>query len=125
MLVDRESKEFKNQSVAILRFLCEEFVLTPMRSWGRYELDWYFETKADADGKPGAYDAIYNADTNQDQINFTVECFTAFLERLDVRWADGREHIAGRDVTAADFNLIAFYTSIVTNPGLYSPEIGE
>ena len=59
ILVDTESKEFKNQSVAILKFLCDEFGLTPMKNWGRYEVDWYFETKADWDNKDGAFDAIY------------------------------------------------------------------
>lgn len=96
-----------------------------MRAWGRFELDWYFESKADADGKQGVFDPIYEAGGTQEQIDFTVETFTAFLERLEVRWADGRKHAAGNDVTAADFSLLGFYTSTVVNPGLYSPQIGE
>ena len=31
-----------------------------MTTEGSYELDWYFETKADWKNKEGAYDAIYN-----------------------------------------------------------------
>ena len=96
-----------------------------MRSLGIYEVDWYFETRADADGKPDAYYPIYNEGATEEQVNFTVECFVTFLERLEVRWGDGRKHVAGNDVTAADFNLLAFYTSIMTNPGLINPMIGE
>ena len=103
--------------------MCEEFGLTPMYTSDKYEHDWYFETKADADGKPNAFAAIYGKEATNEQIDFTVETFTTFLERLNVRWADGREHAAGRDVTAADFNLLAFYTSILTNPGLYNPQV--
>ena len=111
--------------MAILRWLCEEFSVAPMQAEGVYELDWYFETKADADLKPGIYDPIYEEKVTSEQIDAFVETFSMFLERLNVRWADGREHAAGKEITAADFNLIAFYTGIVTNPGLIQPQIGE
>ena len=65
--------------------------MAPSDSWSRYELDWYFETKADADGKPGIFDSIYSADATDEQIAFTVDGFsTTFLERIEKRWADGR-----------------------------------
>ena len=96
-----------------------------MRNEGLYELDWYFETKADADSKQGAFDAIYNRNATAEQIESTVSTFTTFLQRCDRRWGDGRMHVTGRDVTAADFNLLAFHTSIVVNRGLYNPEVNE
>ena len=49
---------------------------------------------------------------------------STFLGKFNERWSDGREHVAGDDVTAADFNLLAFYTSIVTNPGIHNPQVG-
>ena len=96
-----------------------------MRAWGYFELDWYFETKADMDLKLGFYDPIYETDSTSEQIDSTVETAIMFLERLNVRWADDRTHAAGSDVTAADFSLLAFYTSIVMNPKLNEPQIGE
>ena len=92
-----------------------------MKQDGEYEVEWYFETKADWETKPGAYDGLYTKEATSDQITTTIEYFSTFLSRMDSRWADGRTHVAYRDVTAADFNLLAFYTSVVTNPGLYNP----
>ena len=45
--------------------------------------------------------------------------------RFNERWNDKREHVTGKDVTAADFNLLAFYTGVVANPGLYNPQISQ
>lgn len=95
-----------------------------MSTQGRYELDWYFDTKADWETKPEAYDAIYNQNATDAQIQTTVESLSTFLERIDSRWSDGRKYVSGNDLTAGDFNLLAFYTSIVTNPGLYNPQVG-
>ena len=47
------------------------------------------------------------------------------MKRLDLRWADGRQHVAGTNISAADFNLLAFYTSMVTNRGMYHQKVPE
>ena len=60
VLIDTNSGEIKNQSIAILKHLCSEFGVTPMKQDGEYEVEWYFETKADWETKPGAYDGLYN-----------------------------------------------------------------
>ena len=94
-----------------------------MSSQGSFELDWYFETKAEFDIEPGVMDAIYKQNATDESISLTVNAFSAFLERLDARWADGRDHVTGRGISAADFNLVAFYTSVITNRGLYNPTV--
>jgi len=96
-----------------------------MREQGVFEMDWYFETKVDGDNKIGAYDAIYYQNATEAQIAHTVESLESFLAKFDERWSDGRSHVSGKDVTAADFNLLAFYTSSVINPGLYNPQVGS
>ena len=125
ILVDKKSGEFKNQSVGILRFLCSEFGLVPWGSAGLYELDWYFDTKADFDNVLGVMNAIYTEEATEADIEMTVETFSNFMKRCDVRWADGRQHVTGSNISAADFNLLAFYTSIVTNKGLFYPQVSK
>ena len=39
-----------------------------MTSDGAYELEWYFDTKADWETKPGAYDGIYKRDSSEEEI---------------------------------------------------------
>ena len=87
-------------------------------------MDWYFEAKADFDTKPGIMDPMYVENVTDEQVQTMIEYFSTFLTKLNDRWTDDRIYVAGRDVTAADFNLLAFYTSIVVNPGINKPEIG-
>ena len=42
-----------------MKALCDDFGLTPMSAEGRFEQDWYFETKVDWESKDGAFDAVY------------------------------------------------------------------
>mmetsp|Transcript_39502 Transcript_39502/g.51708 ORF Transcript_39502/g.51708 Transcript_39502/m.51708 type:complete len:107 (+) Transcript_39502:451-771(+) len=70
-------------------------------------------------------DAIYSEDASEEDAELTISTFSAFLERLNIRWVDGRKHIAGNNLSPADFNLLAFYTSMVTNKGLYKSQIAQ
>ena len=79
ILVDRKTKEHKNQSVGILRFLCAELGIVPSGSAGNYELDWYFETKADFDSVPGVFKSIKTKEATDADIELTVEKFSTFM----------------------------------------------
>ena len=125
LLVNRKTGEVKNQSKSILNFLCEEFGLVPFGSEGRYEQDWFFDTKEDFEKKPGARDAIFTEDASYEVIDFTIENYSAFLDKLNSRWSDGRKHIAGNNVSAADLTLLTFYTGIITNKNGRNPEVSR
>ena len=70
-------------------------------------------------------EGIYSDRAPQEVIDLTIETYSQFLERLDKRWADGRGHVTGTNISAADFHLLSFYTSIIDNKHLSNPEVSK
>ena len=114
-----------NQSIGILRYLCAEAGLVPRTPLGQYEVDFYFELKDEYDRMKGISDGYWKEGATEEEIKFTVEQYGVFFRRLDERFMhDLRPHVAGNEITAADFNLLTFYTSVITNKGINTPETG-
>ena len=46
-----------------------------------------------------------------------MEILRGWMGKMNARFADGRAHVAGDKITAADFALLATFTSIFENQG--------
>ena len=62
--------------------------------------------------------AVFTADAPAEAIEKTVEVTIKLLDKFEARWADGRAHVAGVDLTAADFSFLTAYTSLIANQNL-------
>ena len=114
-----------NQSIGILRYLCAEAGLVARTPNAQYDVDFYFELKDEFDRIKGISDGYWKEGATEEEIKFTVEQYGVFFKRLDARFSlDMRPHVAGSEITAADFNLLSFYTSVITNKGINTPETG-
>ena len=47
------------------------------------------------------------------------------MDKMEARWADGRAHACGANLSAADFTLLTSYTQLIANPNLRNPSLGE
>ena len=83
---------------------------------------WYFETLKDHD-KPELFPAIFKEDAPQETVDAFIENAKALFNKLEARWADGREHVAGASITAGDYYALAQNTQVVLNTGLKHPSI--
>ena len=54
-----------------------------------------------------------------------VEEHVKLMNKCEARWADGRAHCAGPNLTASDFSLLAAYTSFFSNPNIRNPSFSE
>ena len=55
---------------------------------------------------------------------FIADCATV-LDKFEARWADGRAHAAGSQVTYADFNILTMLTSFLDNPAHMHANVRE
>ena len=88
----------------------------------KYEMHWYFETVNDHD-KKDLYGAIFTEGAPDETINGFIENLKALFDKTEARFADGRAHVAGASITAADYFLLSQYTQVVINPNLRNPAI--
>ena len=124
MYMDEEGRKL-TQATAILQYLAAIHGVVASDPLEIYENTWYFETEHDAKSKNGQGTAIFKADATDEEIETTVRLKGEFLELLDKRWSDGREHVTGQELTSADFAVLSYYTSCVVNPGLRVPAVRE
>ena len=66
---------------------------------------WFFETNGDHEPAEMRA-AIFVEGAEQAVLDKTVENFQALANKYNARWADGRAHVAGATLTAADFALL-------------------
>ena len=67
--------------------------------------------------------AVFNAEAPQETVDGFVKNFTEFAAKLDARWADGRAHATGANITAADYKILSDFTAIVSNTNLKTPAV--
>ena len=99
----------------------------PQTAEEQYEMNWYFETKRDHEKKE-LFGACYNAGESEDIIDKFVANGVEMHNKFEARWADGRQFVAGNNITAADYAFLAGFTCIhgkdgTGNPGLRNPSI--
>ena len=87
-------------------------------------MSWYYETDTDHTNKDAA-PAIFVENAPQETIDLAVNEAIAMLNKCEARWSDGRAHVAGANITCADFSMLARYTMLMTNPGIKNPSYGE
>ena len=75
--------------------------------------------------KEGVMVPIFNGEADQAAQDNTVAHMQAAMEGLNARFADGRKHAAGENITAADFRLLTIGTSIIENKSLKIPALQE
>ena len=81
-----------------------------------YEAEWLEATVFDLlESKPERY-AIMKDDATPEQQQTALEIFNKFLDKVDAHFADGRAHVAGEQITWADFMLLALNVSMYENP---------
>ena len=117
---------FRTQSVAMLKSLAMEHGYAPQDATALYEMEWFFGTQADYIEPTMAKRAAYLKDApTQEEIDAAIKNVGDLLARLDGQYADGRDHVAGSSITAADFYLLALVTAFVENPNMKQPSIRE
>ena len=113
-----------NQGKAILHFLCAEHGVVASNAAEQYEMMWFFETNGDHEPAEMRA-AIFTEGAEQAVLDKTVENFQALANKYNARWADGRAHVAGATLTAADFALLTQFTSFISNSNLRNPSLSE
>ena len=114
-----------NQSIAILKYAAHLGGFVPKSAQEEFECAWFFEQDADLSKKEGLMVPFFNGEADEAAIDKTVAAMKGAMEALDARFADGRKHVAGENVTAADFRLLTIGTSVVGNKDLKIPALGE
>ena len=123
LYVDDAGMQF-SQSKAILEYLALEHNVTPANNKEAYEVMWAGETRVDHD-KPEGMAGLFQENAPAEVIDVCVENMNKLMTKYNTRWADGRAHVAGATLTAADFGLLTAYTSIIANPNLRNPVVSE
>ena len=72
-------------------------------------MHWYFETVNDHDYAKH-FNAIYTEGAPEEQINGWIDNVKDLITKADERWADGRAHAAGANITAADYHVLSQFT---------------
>ena len=89
-----------------------------------YEMFWYWETLTDHKTE-GTGPATFTAGADEEIIDKLVASKVAIIDKLEARWADGRAHVAGANITAGDFTLLSQVTSTWDNDHLRNPSVKE
>ena len=122
--VDDEGKTH-NQGKAILMFLAAQHGLMPQDAGELYEMMWFYETKTDHEPKDDERGAIFTENHAQESIDKFVVKAKAMMDKFEARWSDGRVHVTGANLSAADFTLLADFTQLIDNPNLRNPSVHE
>ena len=115
----------RNQQNAILQYLGEKHGRAPANDEEHYEMLWYYETDADNAAKKEAMPALFREEAPPEAIDLYIEGATKFIQALNTRWADGREHAAGASITCADYSLLVKWTGVWGNPNGKNPAVRE
>ena len=112
----------RNQSQAILLLLCMRHGVVPQSAQEEYEMHWYFETKKDHEGQ-NFFPAFAHDNCDEQIINDLVAVYVSIHQKCEEHWADGRQYVAGDNITAADYSFLAHNTMLRGNTGLKNPSI--
>ena len=89
-----------------------------------YEMNWYFETLKDHE-KVDQAPAIFTPGADEEILAAFIATWSGVYDMFEARWSDGRTHVAGNNITVADYYALATFTSITTNPNIRNPSIGQ
>ena len=103
------------QSMAILSMLAQQFGKVPQTPEQVYEMNWYIETKKDHDDKKELMVAITQENADEETIAKFVANYAEMNTKCEERWNDGRKHVAGDQITMADYIYLAAYTCVRAN----------
>ena len=95
----------------------------PQSAEEMYELCRFYDKQVDRP-KEEYKASIFRANTPAEQTDKFVEVNIKIMNNMEARWADGRAHACGANLTAADFSFLAFY-AFISHPNLRNPVIGE
>ena len=109
-----------NQGLAILSKLAMDHGVYPTTAAELYEFHWYFETLKDFEKKE-LMPVIFAADQSEELQQQFVDNVKALFAKLEERWADGRDHVTGANISAADYYILSNHVSVTTNPNLRNP----
>ena len=113
-----------NQEMAILMKITQENGSVPQSPKETYEMFWYWEMLKDHKTE-GTMGAFFKENCEEEVIEKVVNSKIAIIDKCDDRWADGRAHVAGANITAADFSLLGSVTSCWDNANLRNPSLRE
>ena len=85
-------------------------------------MNWYLETIKDYEKKE-LMPAIVQENCPEETLDAFVAHYAELGKKLEERWADGRQYVAGNNITAADYVFLANYTMVRDNPGLKNPSL--
>jgi glutathione S-transferase len=106
---------YMTQSVAILKSLAFDHGYAPTSGSVVFESEWFFATIGDVFEKPERY-AMMKDDADEAAQTAALTVLTNTLDAFEGRFADGRAHVGGDHITAADFGLLSMITSAYENP---------
>ena len=69
--------------------------------------------------------ALGGDNATEEQVNEAFNICKALMEKVEARFSDGRNYVAGSSVTLADFLLLANYSSLVVNNNLKSAALKD
>ncbi len=81
-----------------------------------FEVEWMYGVAVDIIEKPERY-ALMKDDADEPARQACIELLGKFMDKMDERFADGRAHCGGDQMTHADFTLLALVTSHYENAG--------
>ena len=107
---------YYNQSVAILKMLAMDHGYSPSTPKCLFEVEWMYGVVVDIIEKPERY-ALMKDDAEEPARQACIDLLSKFMDKLDERFADGRAHVGGDQITDGDFSLLALVTSHYENAG--------
>ena len=109
--------------MAIMHYIAAKHGCKPQTPDEVYELNWVYETLKDLD-KDGFGGAVFGDAPSQEIIDGYLGIAKSKIDALDTRFADGRAHAAGANITVADYSLLHSYTTVALNDHLKNPAVG-
>ena len=110
--------------MAILKSLAMEHGYYPQDSATLFECEWGQETANDV-FKSGSVLCLMKPDATDEMKEKFIADAAAVMDKFEARWADGRAHAAGSQVTYSDFNILAMLTSMIDNPAHMHANVRE
>ena len=111
----RDDGTYMSQSTAILKALCMEHGYGPQNPTVMYESEWFHGIIVDVMEGPNRIALLLDEPTPE-QVAGCSALLDDFMDRCEARFADGRAHAAGDQITWVDFCLLAFLETIYENP---------
>ena len=107
---------YYSQSNAILKMLAMDHGYAPSTPRCLFEVEWMNGVMVDIIEKPERL-ALKNDDADEPARQACINLLCNFMDKMEERFADGRAHCGGDQITYGDFQLLALVTSYYENAG--------